>query len=357
MRSRLVPRAASIAAAIAVIWSIESSAQGTIRQGMAAQSLFPLREGSSWTYARKGPGETTEWTVMVNDRISAPRIHPYFVLGGYFAGPPHAVRSDPFGTVTERSDGFRDHLWYLLGAPVGTSWTLQLSPSPVAGPIADCIGGAKLTLASRGEAVSVPAGEFERVVRVDWVSSCADAGIMSEWFAPGVGLIRRDEASIAGVVRSELVRAELGEASLPRIGYVVSLSVDRPVYTNNLMPPVGPGAVPVVTGALTLHTRPDQRLVLAFSGCKSAALAVVNEAGEVVLTTSGDDGGCCECDGLVEWDFSRGPLVVPFSFKLVGDGGQALPDGRYAIFATLDTLDAEPVRPAARATIDVASTH
>jgi hypothetical protein len=332
-------------------------AQGQIRQGLGAQTMFPLRDGNSWTYARRSVGGTSEWTVSVSGRVTSPRMHPYFTLAGYFAGVPHQVRSDPFGTVTERSDGFRDHLWYLLGAPEGTSWSIQLTPSPLASPLPDCVSGAKLTLASRGEKVSVPAGEFERVVRVDWTSSCADAGIASEWFAPGVGLIRRDELSIAGAVTSELVRAELEGGPLPRVGYVTTLSLDRPLYVYNLMPPIGPGAIPVVAGSFAVHKRGDAPLVLAFGGCKSVAIAVVDETGNVVLTARGDDGGCCDCRTHVEWDFGDGPLLLPFAFKLADEKGQPLPDGRYAVTATLATRDAEPLRAAARAPIDVASTH
>ena len=357
MRSRFVARTAGVAVAIALISSSGALGQGTIRQGIGAQTLFPLREGNAWTYARRGPAETVEWSVAVTAKVSAPRVHPYFTLEGYLPGPPHSVRSDPFGTVTERSDGFRDHLWYLLGAPEGTSWTLQLAPSPAANPLPDCIGGAKLTLASRGETLSVPAGDFDRVVRVDWASTCADAGIASEWFAPGVGLIRRDELTIAGVLTSELVRAELDGMSLPRVGYVTTLSLERPLYHYNLMPPVGPWSIPTVAGAFTVHKRADLPLVLAFSGCKSVSLALVNEAGDTVLSARADDGACCECRTFIEWDFSRGPLVLPFGFKLAGEDGQPIPDGRYALSATLNTRDAEPLRPAARATIDVASAH
>jgi hypothetical protein len=350
-------RIALIAAAAAVGWPAGARADGTIRQAIGAQALFPLREGNTWTYSRGGPAETSEWTVSVTGKVTAPRVHPYLLLDGYFPGAGRAVRADLFGTVTERSNGFRDHLWYLLGAPEGTRWTLQLAQSQDAVVVADCIGGAKLTLASRGETLSVPAGDFAGVVRVDWAAPCADAGIVSEWFAPGVGLIRRDETSIAGTVTSELVRAELGGVVLPRIGYVTSLALDRPQYTNNLMPPVGPDALPTVGGALTLLSRGEARLTLRFSGCRSASIAVVNEAGEVVLTTRTDDGDCCECERVTEWDLGRGPLVLPFSFRLATADAQPLPDGRYAVWVTLSTLDPEPVRPAARALVEVASVH
>jgi len=333
-------------------------AQGSIRSHpIASQNIFPLQPGNTWTYERRGRAGSAEWTVEVVERVAAPRVMPYVLLDGYFQGPPRTVRSDPFGSVTERSAGFRDLLWYLLGAPIGTSWTFQLAPSPDGTAPTDCVNGARLTLAARDEKLSVPAGEFTGVVRVDWVSPCADAGIASEWFAPGVGLIRRDEVTIAGIVTSELVRAEVGGRELPKAAYTTTLTLDRSLYVNNLMPPVGPEAIPTVAGSLALKDRSHEPATLVFSGCKSVVIEVIDEAGEVVLTARSDDGGCCSCDNLVEWDLGAAPLVVPFTFKLQTAAGQPLADGRYAVSAELETSGPEPVRPAARAVIDVTSVH
>jgi hypothetical protein len=336
---------------------VQTHAQGHVRAVIGAGGTFPLRVGNTWTYQRSTLGGATEWTAEVTERLAPVRALPYFVLVGYFPGPLHSVRSDPFGTVTEQSSGYRDFLWYLLGAPVGTAWSIQLSPSPLANPLPDCISGAKLTLAARGETVQVPAGEFTNVVRVDWTSGCMDAGITSEWFAPGVGLIRREEASFAGAVTSELVRADLGDVVLPRGGYSTALTLGRAAYVNNLMPPVAPGSLPTVAGTFAVTGRSDAALALAFAGCKSVSLAVLNEAGDVVLTARGDDGGCCSCDSIIEWDFSRGPVLVPFRFTLATEKGEPLADGIYAVSARLDTRDPDPLRPAARARISVSSTH
>jgi hypothetical protein len=344
-------------AVLVALLPLDAGAQGRVRPTLVAGSYFPLRVGNAWTFQRITPGGSAEWTAEVTDKQAPPRVFPYFLLSGYFAGAAHPVRSDPFGTVTERSSGYRDFLWYLLGAPVGTTWAIQLPPSPLANPLPDCVSGAKLTLAAREESLQVPAGEFEHVVRVDWVSPCVDAGIVSEWFAPGVGLIRRDEESIAGVVSSVLLHAELGDGVLPRAGYVTTLSLESSAYVNSLMPPSGPSGVPTLAGTLAVASRADESIALAFTGCRSVSISVLNEAGETVLSARGDDGGCCTCRTPVEWDFGHGPLVIPFHFKLTTAKGEPLADGRYAVSATLDTRDAEPLRPAARATIDVSSTH
>jgi hypothetical protein len=357
MHSGFLWRIGTGLAVLSALLPAGASAQGHVRTNLGAGSYFPLRVGNSWTYQRSGPGAVTEWTATVASRQTPPRAFPYFVLSGYFPGPDHEVRADPFGTVTEESSGYRDFLWYLLGAREGTSWTIQLTPSPLASPIPGCLSDSRLTLASRGETVQVQAGEFAGVVRVDWKSPCMDAGITSEWFAPGVGLIRRQETSIAGPVTSELVRAELGDVVLPRGGFTTTLVLGRSTYVNNLMPPVGPGSLPVVAGVFTVADRSEAAISLAFTGCKSVSLTVLNDAGEAVLTTRSDDGGCCACDNVIEWNGTRGPLVIPFGFKLATEKGEPLVDGRYSITATLDTHDPEAVRPSARAAIDLTSTH
>jgi hypothetical protein len=328
------------------------------RSALGVVSYFPLRVGNSWEYQRTVGGETTTWRVEVTEQSDAGPWRSAYALAGYFSGPPRWVRSEPGGLVMERGgEGRRDLLWYLLGAPVGMIWQLQLAPSPSASPLPDCVDGAWLKLASRGEVIKVPAGEFGNVVRIDFRTRCVDAGIVSEWFAPGVGLIRRDETSFAGTVTSELVRAELGEVVVPRLAYTTALALDRPRYTANLMPPVDPSQFPRAQATFMLSNLTGEPIELSFTGCKSFTAVVTNEAGAVVLTATGDDGGCCECDDVVKVTLRRGVLALPASFALVTDRGEPLPDGHYAITATLDTLAAEPLRPLARALIELTSVH
>jgi hypothetical protein len=289
----------------------------------------------------------------VAGRVTTPNGEPYFVLDGYF-GPGRLVRNGPGGAVLEfNPNGPADNLWYRLGAAAGTTWQLQLEPPPTLGPIADCVSGSKVVLASRTEVATVPAGTFRGVVRLDFSSPCADAGLESEWFAPGVGLIRRQELSFAGPVVSELVSAEVGDLTLPRLAYASSLSLDRPVYVNNLMPTIGPPALPIVRGRFVVSNNSDLPIHFVFAGCKSVSVVVVDEAGSEVLRARGDDGGCCLCPGVVHVSLVRDALVVPFSFELVTRDGQPLSDGRYAVTATLQTLDMMALRPSATATATI----
>jgi hypothetical protein len=333
------------------------SAQGRGRTVLRAPSYFPLQAGSTWSYERKGVVATGTWQARVAPPGDSPKPESHSRLEGYFTGPARNVRTDALGVVSERAERSPDTLWYLFGAPVGFPWELHLQDIPDGGGGAACVDGARLRIAARDETVSVPAGEFTNVIRVEHHGACADAGITAEWFAPGVGLIRREETSFAGPVVSELVRAEIGDVVYPRAAYTTSLSLGSAVLVNNLMPPVSADGLPVVRGALTVRNDTDAAVELAFSGCRSVAVEVLDAKGGVVVTARGDDGGCCSCKSLIQETLARASLAVPFSFVLRTAKGEALPDGRYALHATLETQGPSALRPAGVALIEVRSVH
>ncbi len=365
INGRKVTTAALIAAATVVIAvllpdPVAPPAQAQVRATLGdVLSYFPIQPGNHWLYQRRGTAGTEMWAVKVGDRFVAPNGRAYFDLAGYFAGGSK-VRA-PRNVVTEfNSRGIDDHLWYRLGASVGSSWIIELE-RPAAlfpnSPVADCVSGARLTIGSRTESIAVPAGTFRGVVRVDWQTNCADAGITTEYFAPGIGLIRRVEQSFTGPVVSDLVRVEVGGVVQPRLPYATEISLDRPVYVNNLMPPIGPGSIPTVQGVLVVRNRTEVPLSFEFSGCRSATIVVSNEAGEPVLRAQGNDGGCCDCRNILPVYLQNDLLAIPFAFRLATPEGRPLPDGKYGVAATLDTLDGAALRPAATARIEVTSVH
>jgi hypothetical protein len=317
---------------------------------------FPLRVGNQWVYQRNSATQRDQWRAEVTGRVIAANGRAYFSLAGYF-GPSRLVRASARNVVSEfNPNRTSDNLWYLLGGSVGTTWEIQLVPLPTATLIPDCISGSKATIASRSEVVKVPAGEFRDVVRVDYRSPCADAGLNSEWFAPGVGLVRREENSFAGPIVSELVSSEIGDLSLPRLPYSTALLLDRPLYYNNLMPSTIPNPIPTVTGFFVLRNRTSTPVELLFGGCKSVSLKVVDETGQVLVTASGNDGGCCLCLNIQRFILVNDTLTLPFSFKLATADGKPLADGHYGVVATLDTLETN-LDPSATARIEVQSAY
>ncbi len=320
---------------------------------------FPLRHGFKWTYAVQSAASavTSTWQVEVLSPSSATRpVRAFYPLHGYFrADETLMVRTTPFGTVLQRGQDGKEYLWYELEAEVGQSWEMQLAPPASS----SCEDGTVLTMVSRDEVVSVPAGEFTRVLRVDRLTPrCADAGIISEWFAPEVGLIRRVEETIAGPIVSELISADLGNEILPASTYTTALNLSSPRYVNNLMPPLSPASLPRVRGSFAVVSYASGVPVqFVFSGCKSLSLEIRNEAGTVLRTLLADDGGCCACDSLLTFNVDKEKLILPFAFVLADQEGKPLPDGNYSITAILQSQDSTALRPAARARIEVVSVH
>ncbi len=357
-RQALILAAGLAAAFLIAVGELPAQTRTRAAFDVTRESYFPLQVGNHWVYARRGPAGMDGWKVAVSDFKKAPNSHRYFVLSGYFGEPARLVRRglrDNVGEFNPRSN--TDHLWYLLGAPVGTSWRMELEPVNDAGAPAGCVDGSRLAIVSRAEHVEVPAGAFANVVHVRFQPPCADAGILEEWFAPGVGLVRRLENSFAGPVVSELVRAEVGGRDLPRHPYSSTLAIDRPAYVNNLMPVGSPDTLPIVRGAFAVHNETPIPISFTFSGCKSISVVVRNTAGNEVLRASGNDGGCCECDNFFTFKLVEDVLVIPVAFRLMTPDGNPLPDGRYAVEVTLDTLETGGVHPSATAEIEVRSIH
>lgn len=186
--------------------------------GNRAEEYFPLGAGFHWTYEIKG-GPQRNWEVRLISKDPSESETALFSMKGYLGGAEgiHYVKATGESSIVEVGSQGSESLWYRFGARVGDTWTMHLVPPGAGG----CEDGTTLVLASDNEVVTVPAGQFHNVIRIDRQQTlCADAGIVTEWFAPQVGLIRRVEESIAGPVTSELVTVKLGSSRWPPLGSV-----------------------------------------------------------------------------------------------------------------------------------------
>lgn len=166
----------------------------------AETDYFPLAVGNEWTYERSGQViEPQKILVTVTEKVQpSGGVAPFFKLNNY-NGQAHLVRNSN-GMVQE----YPNYLWYLLNAEFGQTWIMRINTT-VPGVI-PCTDGAVLTVVSRNETVTVPAGSFS-TVHIRFQNNCADVGITDEWFAPGVGMVKRVETSFTGPIVTELLRA------------------------------------------------------------------------------------------------------------------------------------------------------
>lgn len=302
----------------------------------SVSSYFPLQVGNRWVYQGWAPART----MAVTDQIAGPDGFNYFSIDNFLDLNTRYLRSDRTGRVQEIDpETGATTLLYLLGAAVGTKWSyqplgLRFNCSPMA------------QLASRTETVQVPAGEFHDVVRIHFDLTCADGGVTSEWFAPGVGLIKRTMQSIEGPRSQEL---EVSNVGPPPRGFSASLTLDRSVFIQDAMPILDPQRGLASLDALFVLRNQDPEIAFVFQGCKSATFRILDEDGKEWIRRRDDDGGCCECASPLNYTLRGDSLMFRVRIPLVLEDGTPLPGGIYALEATLDDVSLpDLLRPAAR---------
>lgn len=223
---------------------------------------FPLAQGNTWTYAREPGGGQVQMGV---DQVGTAGGTRYYRLRNY-NGPSHWIRQTAAGGVY----GGASATWYRFDAAPGQYWTFRVA----GGGTVPGSNGARVTMLGQ-ESVTVPAGTFQ-AVRLRWRAQAQDAGITDEWFARGVGLIKRTETSLAGPRTLVLVQATISGQLIAGGG--------------------GGGMIPVLTGEGAFGISGDVpaarvrlRVVLAQGLRRPAAMAVHPGDGSLWIVNRGDD--------------------------------------------------------------------
>ncbi len=193
-----------------------------VPQTLLAQNTsdyFPVEVGRIWSY-------TNGLKIGVAEVWPSPDGAPWaFFFEGYSFTPRIFSKvEDKVVEITE--DGMR-RLWYDFGAEEGESWVIKPFENR---PEGDIISGSRVTLVSRSDTVSVPYGHFKECVHLVFIpnSDLADAGVLEEWFAPGIGLVKRVEQTIAGPRAYELEDWIPGE---PLVMLNLEIRTDKEVYS------------------------------------------------------------------------------------------------------------------------------
>lgn len=257
-------------------------AQGPHR-GRAAQSLsqqaaraehFPLAAGNWWVYETRTQWFDGEKTVRVVEDVDIDGLTYHRVEG--LANEPVLLRANGRGQIVARV-GSDDELWYDFAAPAGGGWATGRD---------EC--AERASVSSRTERVETPAGVFAPALRVRYAPGfCADAGLEEEDFAQGVGLVRWSEQTIAGPRVFVLREAFVGGRATASPGVSFTLSIEQPVYTPNMMPPIASDSGAITLKArLTVENSTDSPLVLRFPSGQTTDLVVRNSDGREIYVWS-----------------------------------------------------------------------
>lgn len=171
-----------------------------------------------------------------------------------------------------------DALWYDFGAQQGIWWKAEGRT---------CLNQGRIT--QRGLEAVVPAGQFANAIGIELHGACADAGGNKDIFATGAGLVEHEEITIAGPQRYRLREARIdGQIiSLAAPAVRLTLSVNKPVYQPDLMPPIeAERAVPTLRAVLRIENTSSQPLRINFPSGQRFDAQILSPSGESLYVWS-----------------------------------------------------------------------
>jgi hypothetical protein len=326
-------------ASIAVLWmqtaalaqqNAPEAGRSPIESRMPAggsTDYFPLQVGNEWIYS-------DGLKVRVRREVQEANGNKYFEIAGYFAEYPaqvQKVRRGPLGQVLEYNPDGEDFLWYRFGLSKNP-WILETGENKA------CITGSRVTSHISGNEVEVPAGAFGNTMRIDFEPQCADMGITNEYFARGVGLVRRVWQTIAGPRPVGLVSARVGSLELPKAFFGIEVRMDKPLYYNNLMPPIDK-PWPAARVMLVVRNQTEIPVDFTFPTSQRFDFIVQDELGNEVLRWSQ---GKMFTQAIEKETLVNESRRFPAEIVLQKTDGGTLPAGFYTLTGYLTLAKWEP---------------
>lgn len=242
----------------------------------AQTDYFPFDSGNRWMY-RSVAGS---FTVTVGDPQTQGG-QEYYPVTGFPSQPEVLLRKDDAGRLLMWDAGAKaERTWLDLAAGEGVESATGVD---------SCNKSSVITSAKA--AYKGPVGEFENALTVRYtLNGCADAGVDSDVWLPGVGLLRRTWQTFAGPRDYDLVYARLGGRTVisePELAFSVSL--DRAIYISDQMPPITEEkAIPLMLVRMTLRNTTKDKLTLSFPSGQIYDLVIRDADGKQVYQWSAD---------------------------------------------------------------------
>jgi hypothetical protein len=278
----------------------------------AGPEHFPLQEGNSWAFRSSSRLATGGQSIEVQGKETF-QGREYNKVG--FFGRSLYLRENGGILLNFNPETGAEKTWLNFNAEVGTSFPVDIEP---------CTKSARIV--SKAEKLKISAGEWDNALQFVFEPSCADAGVTTMYFVPGLGPVVYETTSIAGPVRWELAYSRAGSttAEAPSVGFTVAL--DKPVYK----------AEPSLDLAvrLTLRNTHPEPIMLFFPSGQRYDLRIWNDKGEAVYVWSADK--------LFIQAVSREQVIGERTFTFTASVPN-LPPGRYVAEAWLATQSREYV--------------
>lgn len=202
--------------------------------------------------------------------------------------------------------------------PVGSSRSITLLP---------CNTGSIL-IAEKNVSLSVPAGTFIDVIRLELETNCSDAGVTDIWFAKNIGIVQWTELNIAGAEMFKLNQATIGGNMYPENkGLIVQAQFpDSKIWIDQL-PPL-PNETPTAKIGLQIENYLDHQLIYQFNNSQRYDIIIRNESGDIANQWSRDKvfiqvigeeiiqpGGKFHITDTIELIDDKGNVLVPGNYQ------------------------------------------
>ncbi len=282
-----------------------------------AHGLFPMEQGDYFVFEATHPSgmETLERFDVVENYYGWRRWNGHPFGAGWF------ITTDRwFVKWVGRAEGLID-----ADAQLYDHWPVE-TPDPCLGANSD------ISLQRTGFTLQTRAGTFQDCQSYEVAGTCADAGLSTLTVAPGVGIVRYTESTIAGPVVHELIEASVGgvQYPLPAPRFHVAGATDKAVYTHYQLPS-GQVSVAEIAVELTVGNDSTEDLPVRFSGNYryDFTLAPLNDPDNPVTTWSH---GKAFTKNLVFTDLAAGDeLTYRDVLPARDDNGVLLPAGLYVL--------------------------
>jgi hypothetical protein len=241
-------------------------AAATTFASAATPEYFPLQNGSSWVFKSTSRFARSPQSVEVQ---GADKLRERDYARVSFFGRTVYLRADNNRIVAFNTEAGQERTWLDFGAEVGASVPVDID---------QCVRAARIE--SKAAKIKTEAGEWDNAVQFAFEPSCADAGITTMYFVPGVGPVVYETTSIAGPVRWELHYTRAGSNAAEAAQVAFTVSVDAPTYKA--------GESVDILVRLTLRNTHQQPLTLIFPSSQRYDVRIWNDQGQIVYVWSAD---------------------------------------------------------------------
>lgn len=238
----------------------------------AQSTWLPLDVGNRWVYQNSWTSSVSFTVEVTGTRES--NGYAYSVVKGWPDREETLLRRDTNGTIWElRPDASAESLFLNPNAGIGQE----------ASRAGDSCSGPGI-LEDTNARVETPVRDFDSALLIRFnPGPCADAGSESDYWAPGVGLVKRTFQTIAGPRDFQLAYARLEPNTVlePKELHF-SISTSKTVHVIPDVLPAVIGAEPKLDVRLTLRNTTEQPALLTYPSSQDFEVVLRNQRGEVI---------------------------------------------------------------------------